>query len=101
MEGFTLLNLEALQVDAMLLVESHVSLGKISSHNAHQFHRREEAGRHCRMAGGAAQQARVFCVRRFDGIEFSAADNENAHAIDLRLLLAWMLIQKPRTVSGL
>jgi hypothetical protein len=68
-------SLEAGEVDAMPAVEREVFLGKIFAHTAHELNGGIEAGRHGGVAGGAAQQARVYLGGGFDGIQGGGTNN--------------------------
>ena len=49
-KSFSGQNLQALQIDFVTLVEPDVLLGEIIPDNPDELNRREETGRHCRMA---------------------------------------------------
>ena len=68
-------DLEAAQVNFVPAIKLDVFFRKILADNADQFDRREEARGDGGMAGGAAEQARVFPGGSFDGIECGGTDD--------------------------
>ncbi|MDG2077006.1 MAG: hypothetical protein P8J24_10650 [Arenicellales bacterium] len=74
MEGLAGQLIEAFKAQAVPTVQIDIFAWKIFAYGAHQMGRGKEAGRHGRMTGGTAQEARVFRVRGFDGIEGGGAD---------------------------
>ena len=79
-EGLARLDLEARQVDAVLLVERDILLGEILADHAHEVDRGEEAGRDGGVAGRAAEEPGIFGRGGLDGVECGGADDEDAHA---------------------
>ena len=75
MEGFPRQNLQTVQINPVTFVQPQVTIGKIIAHHANQFDRGEKTGRDRRVAGGAAEQARVFCAGSLDRIQGCRADN--------------------------
>ena len=69
MKRFAGQNLQAFEVNFVPPVKLEVFLRKILADDADQFDRAEKARGHGGMAGRAAEQARVFRVRSFDGIQ--------------------------------
>jgi hypothetical protein len=69
MEGFAGQNLEAVEVNFVPAVKLEVFLWKVVADNANQFDRAEKARGDGGMAGRAAEQARIFRVGSFDGIQ--------------------------------
>ena len=79
MERFARRDLQSFQINFVFAVKVQVRLGEILPHHAHQPDGREKAGREGRVAGRAAQQARVFRLGSFDGIQGRRANNQDAH----------------------
>ncbi len=74
-EGFSGGAFQALQINVLALEDGHVFRREIIADDAHQAHRREMAGGQREIAGGAAQQAVVLAVRRFNSIERDRSDD--------------------------
>ena len=66
MERFAGRDLQTFEIDFVLFVERDVVLGEIFADDADEFDRREKARGHGGVAGGTAEQARVFRIRRFE-----------------------------------
>ena len=75
MKGFAGQNLQAFEINFVPAIEFYVAFGKIIAHDADHFHRAEKAGRDRRMAGRAAEQPGIFCLRSFDGIQRGRTDD--------------------------
>ena len=73
-------DLQAREVNAVILVKLHILLGEIFADHAYQFHRPKETRRHCRVARRAAEQLRVFLRGSFNGIQSRRTDNQYAHS---------------------
>jgi hypothetical protein len=71
--------LQARQVNPVALIKPQVTPGEILPHHPDQLDRAKETRRHRRMAGRAAQQARVLRFGGFDGIQGGRSDNKNFH----------------------
>jgi hypothetical protein len=66
MKGLPRQNLQALQVNPVPPVKLKVTPGEVVPDDSNQFYRAEKACGHRRVAGGAAEQARIFRRRGFD-----------------------------------
>ena len=60
MKRFAGQNLQAFEINFVPVIKLDVFFGEIVADDADQFHRAEKARRDRRMAGRAAEQARVF-----------------------------------------
>ena len=74
MEGLAGQLIEAFKAQAVPTVQVDIFAREIFAHGADQMGRGKEAGRNGRMTGGTAQEAWVFRIRGFDGIEGGGAD---------------------------
>ena len=68
-EGFAGGTFEAGEIDVAMLENGHVFLCEVIADDGDHAHRREMAGGKSEVAGGAAEQAICFSVRRFNAIE--------------------------------
>ena len=75
MKRFAGQNLQAVEVNFVPAVKLEVFLREIVADDADQFDRAEKARGDGGMAGRAAEQARVFRVGSFDGIQRGGTDN--------------------------
>ena len=81
MKGLAGENLEAFEIDAVTFVELDIPFRKILADYADEFYRAEETRGNGGMAGGTAEETRVFGFGSFDGVERSGANDKNTHVV--------------------
>jgi hypothetical protein len=72
--------LEAFEVDFVASIEREIRRGEVFADDANQSGWGKKAGGDGGMAGGAAEETRIFGVRSFNGIQGGRTDDQYAHS---------------------